>query len=178
MAAFMTGAASNDKGFAIAVQDPGDLSTLTTFVDGPGQDVFPAIHPDGNWIAYASGDFLAMDTYVRPFPSGEGRWKVSIGNGGLPFWSPDGRRLYYTQQGQTGSVVRLMEVDFDGSGAQPELGRPVELFSTDDVIGERIGVDADGRFFYVVNEEVPEGEDQPDTNGIVLVENWLTRFVD
>jgi hypothetical protein len=30
----------------------------------------------------------------------------------------------------------------------------------------------------VIDEENPEGEERPDTKGIVLVENWLSRFLD
>jgi hypothetical protein len=78
---------------------------------------------------------------------------VSVESGGFPFWSPDGRRLYYVPQETPGDTVRLMEVEFDGSGAEPVLG-------------------------YVIDEEIPGGEEQPDTKGIVIVENWLTRFLD
>ena len=72
----------------------------------------------------------------------------------------------------------LIEVTFDGSGAEPVLGTPVELFVAQGVMGDRIGVDPDGRFHYVRNKDLPEGREAYDSRGIVLVENWLTRFAE
>jgi len=68
-----------------------------------------------------------------------------------------------------------MEVTFDGSGATPKLGTPVELFEIPPgQLGATPGVQ--GRFLYLVNEEAEDDADRPDTTGIVLIENWLSRF--
>jgi serine/threonine protein kinase len=53
------------------------------------------ISPDGRWLAYASNERGRYDVYVRPFPSGEGRWLVTPGGGSEPAWRPDGKELYY-----------------------------------------------------------------------------------
>ena len=113
-----------------------------------------------------------MATIVRPFPEGEGQWTVSVGQGGQPFWSPDGDRLYYLRR-DIGDGY-LMEVSFDGSGAKPVFGRPVELFKVPD--DDAIHVMSPDRFGLLVDKEPEEGEEAPNTKGMILVENWPSRF--
>jgi hypothetical protein len=122
-------------------------------------------------VAYAAGNLASLDTIVRPFPEGEGQWTASVGSGGLAHWSPDGDRLYYIRSAEGEDF--LMEVTFDGSGSRPVLGQPVELFKVED---EWIRAVANDRFAMIVDEEPKDGEEVPDTNGIILVENWLSRF--
>src|SRR6476620_8560574 len=42
---------------------------------------FTEIHakfsPNGRWIAYESNETGRTETYVQPFPQGEGKWQVS-----------------------------------------------------------------------------------------------------
>lgn len=64
--------------------------------------------PDGKWIAYTSGEG-ANEVYVRPFPSGPGRWKVSAGSGSQPRWRSDGKELFYWARGSP-PRSRLMAV--------------------------------------------------------------------
>jgi serine/threonine-protein kinase len=177
IAAFMTGSIGEQNGFGITIERPGDPSSRSSFVDGPDLDVAPEIHPDGSWLAYMSGTFANMETFVRPFPAGEGQWKVSVGMGGLPIWSADGTRLYYAVREDDQGVNRLMEVAFDGSGATPELGAPQEILTWEGEWGI-VSPDGQGRFMYVVDVESEDDGEKPDPTGIVLIENWRTRFVD
>jgi Tol biopolymer transport system component len=57
------------------------------------------LSPDGRWLAYASDDTGKQEIYVRPFPSGPGRWKVSAGRGPSrePRWRHDGKELYFLE---------------------------------------------------------------------------------
>ncbi len=168
MAAFMHGTLGEANGVGISVMEADAGASANVFVDGPHQEIAPAIHPSGKWLAYGEGDFRAMDIIVRPFPEGEGQWKASAGgSNGLPMWSPDGDRLYHVLQ------RKLIEVTFDGSGAQPVIGRPVELFEIPDESMQIAGAD---RFAFIVDQEPEEGEEAPNMNGIILVENWLSRF--
>jgi serine/threonine-protein kinase len=173
IAAFMRGSLTEESGMVIATQRPGDPSSFKTFVDGPGHDVAPVIHPDGNWIVYLTGDIPNLDVVVRPFPDGEGQWKVSRGNAGYVSWSADGKKLYYAE-GEMNADGDLIEVAFDGSGPTPVFGAPNRLFSYSE---REPGVTPDGRFIWIEDEQPADGEEALDVNGIVLVENWLSRFV-
>src|SRR5262249_45385866 len=57
------------------------------------------ISPDGRYLAYASNEAGRSGIYVRPFPSGEGRWQISTPVGFEPRWSADGRELFYRADG-------------------------------------------------------------------------------
>ena len=35
------------------------------------------------------------EVYVRPFPAGEGRWRISSDGGTQPMWARNGRELFY-----------------------------------------------------------------------------------
>jgi Tol biopolymer transport system component len=157
----------------IAIQRPGDPSSFASFVDGPDHDVAPMIHPDGDWIAYSTGEIPSLDVVVRPFPDGDGQWKVSREEAGFAFWSADGATLYYAveQPGTPGGSI--MEVAFDGSGDTPVFGVPKRLFSYTESTPV---VAPDGRFVRIEDVKPAEGEEAPDVNGVVLVENWLARF--
>jgi len=64
----------------------------TEAVESQGQ-----LSPDGRWLAYTSDESGQNEVYVRPFPSGPGRWKVSAGREGSlePHWRRDGKELYF-----------------------------------------------------------------------------------
>ncbi len=114
-----------------------------------------------------------MTVTVRPFPEGDGQWTASVGNGGLPMWAPEGDHLYYFREDGTDTV--LVEVGFDDSGGQPRFGRPVDLFKVPDDNNDGRVVSG-GRFAFLVDAEPEEGEEAPNTKGIILVENWPSRF--
>jgi Tol biopolymer transport system component len=174
-AAFITGAFGDPNGMSIVRRRVDDPETLTTVFDSPEQDVMPAIHPDGDWIAYASGPIAAFDTYVQRFPDGEGRYKVSVDRGGVPVWSPDGTRLYVVPTNPSNQPAALLEVTFDASGPRPRLGTPTPLFHLEDW-SRWLSMTPDGHFMILAEVEPEEGEEAPDTTGIVLVQNWLSRF--
>ena len=53
------------------------------------------ISPDERWIAYASEESGTRETYVVPFPSGEGKWQISSGGSNGHWWSNSGSEIYY-----------------------------------------------------------------------------------
>jgi serine/threonine-protein kinase len=75
------------------------------------------ISPDGRLIAYASNESGVPTVFVRPFPSGEGRWQVSPGVGIEPRWGPDQKELYYR------SATDILRVPIE-SRAGFSAGRP------------------------------------------------------
>ena len=89
----------------------------------PAYEGSPHLSPDKRWLAYQSNASGQPEIYVRRYPELDRHWPVSEGGGVQVRWSPTGRELYYRGAG------RLMAVAFDGSRAEPVLGKPVPLFA-------------------------------------------------
>jgi len=65
--------------------------------------------------------------YVRPFPSGPGKWKISSGNGHEPRWRRDSKELFYLVT--AGSRQTLQAVHVQGGPAGTfEIGQSEKLF--------------------------------------------------
>jgi Tol biopolymer transport system component/tRNA A-37 threonylcarbamoyl transferase component Bud32 len=83
-------------------QEESDIQVSVTRFDA----FAPALSPDGRWVAFASDVDGETDIYVRPFPSGQGQWRVSRSGGVGPIWTRGGRELLYM-----GGNDSLMAVD-------------------------------------------------------------------
>jgi hypothetical protein len=88
----------------------------------------PAISPDGRWLAYTSDESGVDEIYVRPFPTGEGKWLVSRGGGREPAWSGSTRELFY-RRGRDIFAVSI-------SAAQFDAGEPTRLFTVEATMSE------------------------------------------
>ena len=149
----------------------------TEFLESAGQ-----LSPDGRWIAYLSTESGERDVYVRPFPTGAGKWKISNGASVQPRWSPDGSELFYLTGPSSRQTVMSAAVTTPGS---PASGGP-PIFDTDapeplfDVQANAFHP-ATGTFFYSVSVDgqrflvnhVGTTED-PVLN---VVTNWQLAFV-
>jgi Tol biopolymer transport system component len=82
------------------------------------------LSPDGGWMAYVSNESGRNDVYVRPFPSGEGKWQISVNGGSEPAWRGDGKELFYLAANQ-----ELMAVTVK-TGSVVDAGPPTRLFAT------------------------------------------------
>jgi Tol biopolymer transport system component len=69
---------------------------LTPFIQSPANEAGAVLSPNGKWLAYQSDESGRYEVYVIAFPGPGGKWQVSNGGGGSPFWSADGKQLYYT----------------------------------------------------------------------------------
>jgi hypothetical protein len=97
----------------------------TEFIESQGQ-----FSPDGHWIAYASDEsgHDQFEVYVRPFPSGAGKWKVSSNGGVGPRWRSDGKELFYLEP--DGLIHCLMAVPIQaGSRLVFKADAPKPLFA-------------------------------------------------
>ncbi len=130
----------------------------TTFIDAS-----PAVSPDGKWLAYCNDESGQMQVYIQPFPSGPGKWQVSVAGGYTPHWRRDSRELYFANDQQ------LMAVDVTEQGASVQLGTPHMLFRTPMVDGPSgpFVVIADGQKF-LINQSVVQAGTEP----LTLVTNW------
>jgi serine/threonine protein kinase len=112
--------------------DPKTNSDIwTTPVDGSGSSVpfarspfnefEPRLSDDGRWLAYTSDESGRFEVYVRPFPSGPGRWRVSTAGGRAARWRSDGGELFYLSlDGKVMTVtIRAKSSSFEFDVARP-----------------------------------------------------------
>ena len=72
----------------------------------------------------------ARKVYVRPFPSGPGKWPVSTDGGVYPRWRRDGTELFYVNNINPFSGSPLMSVPIQTGGSTFRAGIPKALFDT------------------------------------------------
>ncbi len=141
----------------------------STFLEGHGQ-----ISPDGKWLAYWSGESGQEEIYVRPFPSGPGRWQVSTNGGTFPRWRSDGKELFYLT---TDSFGKMMAVEIKSSGAAFGYGSAKELFDSQyenfthpghSGYWHTYAVSPDGQRFLIPRPVAP----QTLINDVTIVLNW------
>ena len=59
------------------------------------QTMYPAVSPDGKWLAFVSDQSGAQEVYVRPLEGPGDDVQVSVSGGTEPVWGRDGRELFY-----------------------------------------------------------------------------------
>ena len=80
----------------IILAHQGDTTTTPLIADAAIAEVYPALSPDGRWLAYASNESGRFEVYVRPFPDvNASRVKVSEAGGTEPRWAHSGRELFF-----------------------------------------------------------------------------------
>jgi Tol biopolymer transport system component len=143
------------------------------FLATPANEAAPKLSPDGRFVAYSSDESGRQEVYLRPFPSGAGRWQASVAGGGQPRWSRDGKELFYVRD------TTLMSVSV-ATGQGVTLGQPHELFQSIDLQAQIVmpvfDISADGQRFLTVAPVEQRAEAAPPT--IRIVQNWYEEFRD
>jgi eukaryotic-like serine/threonine-protein kinase len=120
--------------------------------------------PDGRWVALVTDE--PGEVFVRSFPDAGANVQVSMGGGGEPVWSRDGRRLFYR------SGRKLMVATVATSPSFRVMSRDSVLTGTF-VDGTPDGgawdVSKDGARFLMLQ---PDGGEL----SLVAVMNWLTEL--
>jgi serine/threonine-protein kinase len=138
----------------------------------------PSISPDSRWLAYSSNESGRLEVYVRPYPSGAGRWQVSDNGGAFPRWSGSGRELFYRVDDG------LMSASIEGLGDSLRTGKPTRLF-TGAFRGGATGIGVGGNTFsdYDVSADgqrfvmFPASDAESTNRGIVtLVTPWFDEL--
>jgi Tol biopolymer transport system component len=109
----------------IVIRDTRGKETPRPFCASPAIEFSAAFSPDGRWLAYTSYETGRGEIYVRSFPDGVRKWRISNAGGDAPHWSKGGRELLY----QNPSNDLLAVPVTPGSEFQP--GKPVTLFHAD-----------------------------------------------
>jgi serine/threonine protein kinase len=129
--------------------------------------------PDGRWMAYVSDESGSNEVYVRPFPSGEGKWQISVHGGSEPSWRGDGKELYYL-----GANQDLMAVALETSPVL-KAGEPTRLFESPMSSGfinlgytrNQYAAAADGQRFLI-----NQGAGPVPTSPVTVVVNWTAAL--
>ena len=123
------------KTLLYAVNDPKNRMDIWTLaVDGSDRKPTPFLQTefqeseaqfsaDGKWISYSSDESGHFEVYLRPFPVGAGKYRVSVNGGSAARWRADGGELFYWAADST-----LMAVPVKLGGI-PDIGTPQALFN-------------------------------------------------
>jgi serine/threonine-protein kinase len=149
-------------GIAARASNPGgsgfDLVAVPLGGPGPSRPIlqtsyaedYPALSPDGRWLAYVSDESNQAEVYLRPFPGEGGKVRVSQNGGIEPVWSRNGRELFYRSLGPRDRELMAAAIE-----TQPTLRvlTRTPLFDMDDyepaVPHANYDVMPDGRFLMV-----------------------------
>jgi len=139
----------------------------TPLLDTMFEESYPAVSPDGRWLAYVSDESGSEEVYVRPFPDIDtgGRWQVSTSGGTQPLWARDGQELFY----RSGGAVIAVPVQTDPNFT---VGNPQVLFEGDYHLapgGPNYDVSPDGERFLMIRGV--EG-----TSQLTVVLNWFSEL--
>ena len=107
------------------------------------------VSPDGRWIAYISNEGGENSVFVRPFPSGEGRWQISSGLAFEPRWGRDQKELFY----RSGSTLFRVPIDTRASFSAGKPEAIIDRVSTAGIV-HTYSEGPDGRIF---TPRSPEG---------------------
>jgi eukaryotic-like serine/threonine-protein kinase len=125
--------------------DPQNGRKSTQFQATAADESQGQLSPDGRFLAYTSDESGRYEVYVRPFPTGAGRWKVSSdpypGTHSEPRWRGDGRELYYEAGNAPQKWLMAVPVSY-GPHGEFQAGPAVDLFNFNSV-----GQTAQGNLF-------------------------------
>ncbi len=123
--------------------------------------------PDGRWVAYASNEPGRLEVYVRPFPGGGDKQRISAAGGAWPRWNRDGREIFFLSPDTT-----LMSASVTQQGDTLTIGDPRPLYKVRlrpvgrlDAYSYDVSPDGHRFFFDTFVEEAT-------TTGLTLVVNW------
>jgi hypothetical protein len=145
----------------------GDGASGREYLASDAYEMQIKLSPDGRWVAYASDETGQFEIYIREYPGGGGKHRVSDSGGIAPTWSGNGRELFF--QSEDGRRVLTASVDTVGGLT---VGTPQLLFegpfrrSFD--VGQSYDVTADAQRFLMMRVD-PQLETARE---LIVVQNW------
>jgi Tol biopolymer transport system component len=127
------------------------------------------LSPNERFVAYTSTVSGRLEVYVRPFPEGEGRWRVSVNGGEAPAWRPDGSELYFREDTTLMASKVSTAGSFSVSAPEPLFEHPT--LRAGPAPAARYAVSRDGQRFLTV-----ETQREREAPIVRVVENWLSAF--
>jgi Tol biopolymer transport system component len=130
-----------------AGRGPFEPLVATQFNEG-----FPAVSPDGRWLAFVSDQSGRSEVYLRPLAGDGDQEQVSQNGGSEPVWNRNGRELFYRGFAAGGQPV-LIAAQLR-AGPSPRVTERRELFSTAEYLASQphanYDVSPDGAYFAMV----------------------------
>jgi Tol biopolymer transport system component len=112
----------------VSVPLAGERRTATPVLATPYVEAYPALSPDGRWLAYVSDESGRNEVYVRPFPGPGPRTIISQNGGSEPAWARGGRELFYKAvSGHATLMAAALELR-----SEPRVVARRPLFAIDD----------------------------------------------
>jgi serine/threonine protein kinase/Tol biopolymer transport system component len=176
--AFMEeGASKGFFQFDIWLWSTGDRKTRA-LINTAANEMTPEFSPDGRWLAYVSNLSGRHEVYVQPYPGPGERHLISTNGGEQPAWRPDGRELFYVQNGgyNAGGVPTLMSVNVATAPAF-RAGTPKALFANAALFiawGRSYDVAPDGRRFLLTPDKEATTSLAPAQ--MILVQHWFEEL--
>ena len=138
--------------------------TAQPFLSTRFNESYPAVSPDGRWLAYVSDESGQSEVYIRPLTGSGAKVLVSQNGGSEPVWSRDGRELFY--RGFSTSGIPLIAVLVQTTPEIRVLSR-TQLFDASEYEAAaphaNYDVGPDGRFVLVYQGRLSE---------MVVIQNW------
>lgn len=138
-------------------------TTRKPIVNSPTFEYAPRLSPDGKWLAYTSTQDGPLQVYVQPFPPTGARYQVTDVRGTAPIWSPDGRRIYYFNEGKLYAATVRTTPSF--AVASRDVVLDVGSFNVFPPVHANYDVSPDGKHFLFVRPMDPSA-------GLVVVHGW------
>ena len=135
-----------------------------------------ALSPEGRWVAYESNASGTYEVYVRPFPDADSALHPISTNGGTtPLWGPDGRELFYQNDGRLLAVPVQTDPTFARGTATVVMAGDYRLSEVES--GSRAyDIDPSGERFLVVK---PTGAlDSRSLWSPTFVLNWFEELTE
>ncbi|MBK5294888.1 MAG: serine/threonine-protein kinase [Acidobacteriia bacterium] len=139
------------------------------FLQTPFSESEAQFSPDGRFVAYESDESGRFEIYLRNFPTGDRKWKITHDGGTDPRWRKDGKDLFYVSGNRLTAVAMTLS-------PEPATGAVTPLFSDPELPSPRYhhyDVSPDGQRF-VLPQRATGGEQPP--SAIRIVQNWFSEF--
>jgi eukaryotic-like serine/threonine-protein kinase len=132
---------------------------------------YPAVSPNGRWMAFASTVSGREEIYIERYPQRGNRQPISTGGGQLALWSPNGRELFFSSLDSR----QILAVPVQ-SGTTLIAGRPQVLFefamlSTQGEV-RPYDIAPDGRFLIIGSSQADSGT----PSNMIVVQNWFEEL--
>jgi Tol biopolymer transport system component len=137
------------------------------WVATPALESTARISPDGHFVAYQSNEEGLTEVFVRSFPDGGQKRKISTGGGSRPVWRPNGLELFYLSPDGDLMAAEIATAPMFAAGVSQKLFRTT-LDPTTTMYATVYDAHPDGKRFIMLAPV----SDVPQPVNVIL--NWQT----